>query len=368
MLAERVIVIADTCHSATMGGGTGRRNAESNSGVVNRYLQEVGTSRGSVALLTSAEANEVSFEDKKWGGGLGVFTYYLLEGMRGSADNKPGNKIVTVDELFEYVRENVQKATGNQQHPCIGNNPFNRNLPLAITARIPAHHYYEIGCQLYQLGLKLDDGTCLKSASHHLQEAFRLSRLMRNIFPEIYLQLGLTWMAFGDLVKAVEEFEKATKFKVPDAAYYLRIAYTKQGEPDKAISALELFLARQPDDKAAWLCKLVSWLQVGNAKRYALLIGINCSNRAIKLKGGAILKSLRGCVNDIQILSDVLSNLYNFNITMVADYATYENTLKAFHELHNIFKVNNNMVTHLSSHELSNSLPAFDVQIEKKKI
>ncbi|BAY37621.1 GUN4 domain-containing protein [Nostoc sp. NIES-2111] len=211
LLAERVIIIADTCHSAAIGGGIGRRSAENNSGVVNRYLQEVGTSRGGVALLTSAEANEVSFEDKKWGGGHGVFTHYLLEGMRGAADYKPRNGIVTVGELFEYVRENVQKATGDQQHPCIGSNSFDRNLPIAITAGISAHEHYEIGCQLYQLGMKLDDPSCFESASNHLQEALRLCRVTGNRFPEIYLQLGLTWMAHGDLVKAIQEFEKATK-------------------------------------------------------------------------------------------------------------------------------------------------------------
>jgi len=369
LLAERVILIADTCHSAAIGAGIGHRSAENNSGVVNRYLQEVGTSRGGVALLISAEANEVSFENEKWGGGHGVFTHYLLEGRRGAADNKPRNGIVTVGELFEYVRENVQKATGNQQHPCIGSNPFDRNLPLAVTAGISAHQHYEIGCQLYQLGLKLDDGTCLKSASHHLQEALRLSRITGSRFPEIYLQLGLTWMAHGDLVKTVQEREKATKANVPDAAYYLGIAYTKQGEPDKAVPALELFLTQQPgDDKAAWVSKLVSWLQPGIGKRHALLIGINYSGRKINFKGGDTLRPLKSCVKDIQILSDVLSNQYNFTITMLSDVeATYENILKSFHELQNHVKFNDNVVIHFSGHQQSANLLTFDVQIDEEE-
>ncbi|MEH2154049.1 caspase family protein [Nostoc sp.] len=363
LLAERVIIIADTCHSAAIGGGIGRRSAENNSGVVNRYLQEVGTSRGGVALLTSAEANEVSFEDKKWGGGHGVFTHYLLEGMRGAADYKPRNGIVTVGELFEYVRENVQKATGNQQHPCIGSNPFDRNLPIAITAGISAHEHYEIGCQLYQLGMKLNDPSCFKSASNHLQEALRLSRITRNRFPEIYLQLGLIWMASGDLVKAAQEFEEAKKANVPDAAYYLGIAHTKQGEPDKAIPALELFLTQQPDDdKAAWVSKLVSWLQPGIGKRYALLIGINDYNP------GSKIPSLRGCVNDIQILNDVLSNQYNFNTTMLADAeATYENILKKINELQNQVKFLDNVVIHFSCHGEAGNLIIFDTHINEER-
>ena len=128
--AEKVIVLADTCHSAAIGGGIGRR-AVDDSTFVNRYLQEVSRARGGIALLTSAEATEVSFEDARWGGGHGVFTHYLLEGMRGAAD-RDGNGIVTVGELFEYVRDNVKRATDYRQHPLIGANAYDRNLPMAI--------------------------------------------------------------------------------------------------------------------------------------------------------------------------------------------------------------------------------------------
>ena len=132
LLAEKVIVLADTCHSAAIGGGIGRRSTADNANLVNRYLTEVSTARGGVALLTSAEANEVSFEDAKWGGGHGVFTYYLLKGMQGEADLNQ-NGVVTVGELFEYVRDKVKEATEHRQHPSIGTNPYDRNLPLAIT-------------------------------------------------------------------------------------------------------------------------------------------------------------------------------------------------------------------------------------------
>ncbi len=131
--AEKVIVLADTCHSAAIGGGIGGRNAVDDSTFVNRYLQEVSRARGGIALLTSAEATEVSFEDARWGGGHGVFTHYLLEGMRGAAD-RDGNGIVTVGELFEYVRDNVKRETDYRQHPLIGANAYDRNLPMAIAS------------------------------------------------------------------------------------------------------------------------------------------------------------------------------------------------------------------------------------------
>ncbi|MEH2253151.1 GUN4 domain-containing protein [Nostoc sp.] len=130
--SEKVIILADTCHSAAISGGIGgRRSIVDDAKLMNRFLKEISQSKGGVALLTSAEVNEVSFEDTKWGGGHGVFTHFLLEGMRGAAD-RDHNGVVTIGELFEYVRDNVQRATDYRQHPSIGMNVYDRNMPIAI--------------------------------------------------------------------------------------------------------------------------------------------------------------------------------------------------------------------------------------------
>ena len=130
--SEKVIILADTCHSAAIGGGIGgRRSVMDDTRLMNRFLQNISQSKGGVALLTSAEANEVSFEDSKWGGGHGVFTHYLLEGMRGAAD-QDADGLVTIGELFEYVRDNVKKATNYKQHPSIGQNAYDRKMPVAV--------------------------------------------------------------------------------------------------------------------------------------------------------------------------------------------------------------------------------------------
>ncbi len=48
--------------------------------------------------------------------GHGVFTYYLLEGLRGKADlDRDG--IITVDEAYNYVSKKVPEATGQDQNP-----------------------------------------------------------------------------------------------------------------------------------------------------------------------------------------------------------------------------------------------------------
>ncbi|MBV8609432.1 MAG: caspase family protein, partial [Singulisphaera sp.] len=75
--AERVVTLADTCHSAALVSG-GRKLATSNAQVMKRYLQGIGESKKGRAWLMSAEASEVSLEDARWGGGHGLFTHQLI--------------------------------------------------------------------------------------------------------------------------------------------------------------------------------------------------------------------------------------------------------------------------------------------------
>ena len=58
--AERVVIVADTCHSAAL-VNQGRRAAAPNTAVMNSYLKKIGESQKGRAWLMSAEANEVSF-------------------------------------------------------------------------------------------------------------------------------------------------------------------------------------------------------------------------------------------------------------------------------------------------------------------
>ena len=352
LLAERVIIIADTCHSAGISKG-GARDAGDNSGAINLYLQEVGAAQKGIALLTSAEANQVSFEDEQWGGGHGVFTHFLLEGMKGAADCKPKNGIVTVGELFEYVRENVKRATGDRQHPCIGPDSFDRNLPIAITAGISAQEQYELGCQLYQIALKLDDKYCFESASRHLREAIRQAEIVGRKLPEAHLQLGLALTASGNLPEAaVTAFRNAIKAGVPDADYYLGIAYLNQGKVEMSRQHLEAFVSKQPDsDKTGSLQELISWFDdsgLSNPEainRYALLIGINYSETIGVLQ-------LKGCVNDIEILNEVLSQKYKFKVKMLPDMeATYENIAVAFRNLQEQTRSRDVVIIYYSGHQ-----------------
>ena len=113
--AERVVFIADTCYSGASGGKTlpSPRKAILSSEFLNRLVQGKGR-----VILTASGANELSLEYADLGGGHGVFTYFLLEGLKGAADrlgNSDGD--VTVSEAYSYVSRKVPDFTKNAQHP-----------------------------------------------------------------------------------------------------------------------------------------------------------------------------------------------------------------------------------------------------------
>lgn len=109
--AERVVVIADACHSAGTQEGLAERDPSNP--IAGGFSQLFTPSRR--LSMTAADANEFSLEDARWSG-HGVFTYYLLEGLRGAGD-VDGNGIVTFSEAYDYVRENVVEATEGRQNP-----------------------------------------------------------------------------------------------------------------------------------------------------------------------------------------------------------------------------------------------------------
>jgi uncharacterized caspase-like protein len=108
--AERVIVVADACHS----GGT--KDGETNP--INGSFGDLFTPSRRV-ILTAADDNELSYEDAKWGGGHGVFTYNFIEGLKGAADNDK-NGIVTFQEASDYVAARVKTDTNGRQNPQRG--------------------------------------------------------------------------------------------------------------------------------------------------------------------------------------------------------------------------------------------------------
>lgn len=125
--ARTVVLIADACHSGNIGWAS-RGTAEQ--ALVGRYLDEVGKAGRGVFKLLGSRADENSYEDQRWGGGHGVFTYHLLEGLKGKADqDKDG--VVRATEVLDYLARVVPEETKALQHPRSAGSVDPR-LPLAV--------------------------------------------------------------------------------------------------------------------------------------------------------------------------------------------------------------------------------------------
>jgi WD40 repeat protein len=132
--AQRVIFFADTCHSGAF-PEIRTRALNVTADAVNIALNDaIRRSKPGAFILSSALGSEKSWEDEKWGGGHGVFTWYLLEALRGKADvDKDG--LVRTEELFKYVHENVRRDTHDKQHPAILSSKYDPQFPLAFSQR-----------------------------------------------------------------------------------------------------------------------------------------------------------------------------------------------------------------------------------------
>ncbi|MEX2216258.1 MAG: hypothetical protein WD768_19260 [Phycisphaeraceae bacterium] len=116
---ERIVFLADTCYSGAAGGIDGGRTLaapgkEFRAIRPERVISRLG-GKGRI-IMTASKGSEISQEKDALS--HGVFTYYVVEGLKGKADkNRDG--MITVTELYGYVSVEVAKATGNNQNPML---------------------------------------------------------------------------------------------------------------------------------------------------------------------------------------------------------------------------------------------------------
>lgn len=93
-------------------------------------LQRMKKPAGGFVIFSGSQPGQRSHEGEEFGGGHGIFTFYLLEGLKGAADGD-GDRVVTLIEVMEYTRDRVRRATRNAQIPDIYNGTYDMFWPLA---------------------------------------------------------------------------------------------------------------------------------------------------------------------------------------------------------------------------------------------
>ncbi|MEO0341264.1 MAG: caspase family protein, partial [Bacteroidota bacterium] len=100
-----VILISDACRSGALAG--------SKFGGPEATAAAVSSLFSNTVRILSCQPNQVSVEGPNWGGGRGLFSYYLIDGLKGMADEDQ-NRYVNKFELERYVQDQVRAANRSQ--------------------------------------------------------------------------------------------------------------------------------------------------------------------------------------------------------------------------------------------------------------
>jgi hypothetical protein len=125
--AKFKLCIADACHSGSLLAQRADRDKE----MIDTYYRALAESSGGTALLMSSRADEDSLESTPLR--QGVFSHFLLRGIKGEADAN-SDKIVTIQELFNYVERSVDtfaRENNRFQTPCMEGN-YDKNMPVSV--------------------------------------------------------------------------------------------------------------------------------------------------------------------------------------------------------------------------------------------
>ncbi len=105
----QMIFIVDACHSGNLKGGVEG---------VQQTASALAASWGKEYKILSCQPNQVSLESREWGGGRGLFSLQLEEGLKGLADKNNDGK-VSFSELQRYITDQVATFSEEKQIPVV---------------------------------------------------------------------------------------------------------------------------------------------------------------------------------------------------------------------------------------------------------
>lgn len=109
----KVLLVTDACRSGKLAGGID--GATSTAAALSQRINNQ-------IKIMSCQANELSLEGEQWGGGRGVFSYHMIDGLMGMADTD-GNSEVYLYELENYLKGKVPPETNFSQFPLLVGSP-----------------------------------------------------------------------------------------------------------------------------------------------------------------------------------------------------------------------------------------------------
>lgn len=103
-------MITDACRAGKLAGSAAGGAQITNNALAQQFANEV--------KILSCQPNEFSVEGEQWGAGRGCFSYHLINGLKGLADNN-GDGIISLKEIERYLEDKVTEEVAPQEQ-----NPF----------------------------------------------------------------------------------------------------------------------------------------------------------------------------------------------------------------------------------------------------
>ena len=123
------LLFIDACHSGIQGAKSANRTI-----AINRAITKLNKQKNGLAVISSSRENEESFEDASWENG--AFTEAILKGLRSGLADQDQDKIITVNELYNYLKREVpamvKTVKNKQQNPIMISNGMG-NMPVFAT-------------------------------------------------------------------------------------------------------------------------------------------------------------------------------------------------------------------------------------------
>ncbi|TNE48449.1 MAG: tetratricopeptide repeat protein, partial [Bacteroidetes bacterium] len=107
----RVLVITDACRAGKLAGDEEGGIQITGASLAKKFANEI--------KILSCQPDELSVEGEQWGGGRGVFSYHLIEGLLGLADQNTDMQI-SLSEIRRYLEDQVSSEVSNQSPMTVG--------------------------------------------------------------------------------------------------------------------------------------------------------------------------------------------------------------------------------------------------------
>ena len=122
----RATLFLDACHSGSMVNETVVPNDE----MAHQFFT---VERAGIMVFTASKGRQSAMESPDIGGGFGVFTWALTQGIGSKANEADinGNQVVEFMELVNYVERTVNELTQGAQTPWLSRKELFGDLPIA---------------------------------------------------------------------------------------------------------------------------------------------------------------------------------------------------------------------------------------------